>query len=154
MKKYLLYYFYISIFCLGCYTSKNASSTAFIEITKNENSFKYISNYFLLSEKREIELWYNTYLNECQQFYKIQQPTKDSIINLIKSYWVSSDEQKHEITKIEQQNTKGNKSFWVTMNYSYRIISSNTKRNITNLKLEMILNKRSKVISIKEIGRG
>ena len=71
-----------------------------MEIKDKDKLSIYLKKYFKLSEDRDLETWYNTYLNKCTQFYKIENPKKDSIVNLIKSYWLSSDQQKHEITKI------------------------------------------------------
>ena len=114
----------------------------------------YLKNYFKLSEDRNLETWYNTYLDKCTHFYKIEKPTKDSIVNLIKSYWLTSDQQHHDITKIESKSTKTGKEVFITMDYSYNIIATNTKRIIPKLKLLLILDKNEKVISIKEFSRG
>jgi actin-related protein len=137
---------------MGCASSK-ISRTAMV-VDSTTSAYKYLVNYFVLSENREIENWYNTYLSECNQFYKIENPTKDTILNLIKSYWVTSNQQKHIITKIEKLQAGEKSIYHVTMNYSYNIIATNVLRSIPNLKLEMILNKRKKVISIREIARG
>ena len=83
-----------------------------------------------------------------------ENPTKDSILNLIKSYWVTSDEQKHEIQSIQWRTFKTGAEVLVTMNYSYRIIAENRVKEIPRLKLKMNLNRHNKVISIKELSRG
>jgi hypothetical protein len=148
--------FYLLLICflqnMGCSSSKISKTAKVVDSTTS--TYKYLVNYFVLSENREIENWYNTYLSECNQFYKIEKPTKDTIVNLIKSYWVTSNQQKHIITKIEKLHTGKQAVYHVTMNYSYNIITTNTLRSISNLKLEMILNKRKKVTSIREIARG
>jgi hypothetical protein len=135
-------------------TSNRINSTPLLLVDSTTSTYKYLVNYFVLSENREIDNWYNTYLSECNQFYKIENPTKDTILNLIKSYWVTSNQQKHIITKIEKLQSGKQMVYHVTMNYSYNIIATNVLRSIPNLKLEMILNKRKKVISIREIARG
>ena len=127
---------------------------AFIDLRDSDERYQYIKNYFILSEQRKLEAWYSTYLNKCTLFYKIKNPTKDSILNLIKSYWVTSDEQKHEIQNIQWRPFKNGAEVFVTMNYSYRIIAENRVKQIPRLKLQMILNRRNKVISIKEFSRG
>ncbi len=107
----------------------------------------------MLSQERKIEEWYDTYLNKCKRFYKIENPTKDSILNLIKSYWLTSDGQKHDILSIQQRPIKNGKEVIVTMNYSYRIIAEDRVKRIPQLKLQMILDRKNKVISIKELSR-
>jgi hypothetical protein len=147
---------YLLLICLlqnmSCASSKISHTDIVVDSTTN--TYQYLVNYFVLSENREIENWYNTYLSECNLFYKIEKPTKDSTLNLIKSYWVTSNQQKHSITKIEKLHTGKQTVYHVTMNYSYNIIATNVLRSIPNLKLEMILNKRKKVTSIREIARG
>ena len=133
---------------------KNTVPAAFINLSDSDAHYQYIKNYFILSEQRKLEEWYSTYLNKCTLFYKIENPTKDSILNLIKSYWITSDEQKHEIQSIQWRTFKTGAEVLVTMNYSYRIIAENRVKEIPRLKLKMILNRRNKVISIKELSRG
>lgn len=130
------------------------TEAALIELPEIDVQYRYIKNYFMLSEQRKIEEWYSTYLNKCTLFYKIQNPTKDTILNLIKSYWVTSDGQKHDLRSIQYRPVKNGKEVIVTMNYAYRIIAEDRVKNIPNLKLQLILNRRNKVISIKELGRG
>lgn len=132
----------------------NSTPAAFTDLTESHKQYKYIKNYFILSEQRKIEEWYSTYLNECTQFYKIENPTKDSIMNLIKSYWATSDEQKHDIQLMQWRRFKNGSEVHVTMNYSYRIIAENRVKEIPMLKLRMILNRQNKVVSIKELSRG
>jgi hypothetical protein len=156
MKK-LPYYFIISlVFTLlwSCNHYRSFNNIQLIELKSKDKLAIYIKNYFKLSEDRNIETWYNIYLNKCTTFYKIEKPTKDSILNLIKSYWLTSDRQKHEITKIESQNTVKGKEIFVTMNYSYLVIATNTSRVINNLKLYMLLDKKNKVLLIREFSRG
>jgi hypothetical protein len=126
----------------------------FTELPESDAKYHYIKNYFILSEQRKIEEWYSTYLNKCTLFYKIENPTKDSILNLIKSYWVTSDGQKHDIRSIQWRPVKSGKEVLVTMNYAYRIIAEDRVKQIPRLKLQLILNRRNKVISIKELSRG
>ena len=133
---------------------KNTVPAAFINLSDSDAHYQYIKNYFILSEQRKLEEWYSTYLNKCTLFYKIENPTKDSILNLIKSYWITSDEQKHEIQSIQWRTLKTGAEVFVTMNYSYRIIAENRVKQIARLKLQMILTKRNKIISIKEFSRG
>lgn len=140
---------------LSCYHSKEAANTnLFTELKSDDELAIYLKNYFKLSEDRALETWYNIYLHECKTFYKIENPTKDSILYLIKSYWLTSNNQKHEITKIETKKTANGKEFFVTMNYSYNLIATNTKRLINNLKLYMLLDKKNKVLVIREFSRG
>ena len=133
---------------------KNTLPAVFAELPEADVQYQYIKNYFVLSEQRKIEEWYNTYLNKCTLFYKIENPTKDSILNLIKSYWVTSDGQKHDIRSIQWCPFKNGKEVHVTMNYAYRIIAEDRVKQIPQLKLQMILNRRNKIISIKELSRG
>ena len=133
---------------------KNTVTAVFINLPDSDAHYQYIKNYFILSEQRKLEAWYSTYLNKCTLFYKIENPTKDSILNLIKSYWVTSDEQKHDIHTIQWRPFKNGTEVFVTMNYSYRIIAENRVKQIPRLKLQMILNRHNKVISIKEFSRG
>jgi hypothetical protein len=133
---------------------QNNTPAAFTVLPETDGQYQYIKNYFILSEQRKIEEWYSTYLNKCTLFYKIEKPTKDTILNLIKSYWVTSDGQKHDIRSIQWRAIKSGKEVHVTMNYAYRIIAENRVKNIPNLKLQLILNRRNKVISIKELSRG
>lgn len=133
---------------------KNTMPAAFIDLPDTDEHYQYIKKYFILSEQRKLDAWYSTYLNTCTQFYKIENPTKDSILNLIKSYWVTSDEQKHEIQSIQWRPFKNGTAVFVTMNYSYRIIAENRVKQIPQLKLQLILDRRNKIISIKEFSRG
>ncbi|MEO6253114.1 MAG: hypothetical protein ABIO79_07415 [Ferruginibacter sp.] len=133
---------------------KNTVPAVFIDLPDSDGRYQYIKNYFMLSEQRKLEVWYNTYLTKCMLFYKIENPTKDSILDLIKSYWVTSDEQKHDILSIQWRPFKNGTEVLVTMNYSYRIIAENRVRQIPKLKLQLILNRRKKIISIKELSRG
>lgn len=133
---------------------QNTEPAVFTELPETGTQYQYIKNYFILSEQRKIEAWYSTYLNKCTLFYKIENPTKDTILNLIKSYWVTSDGQKHNILSIQERPVKNGKEVHVTMNYAYRIIAEDRVKKIPNLKLQMILNRRNKVISIKELSRG
>ncbi|MEO7308330.1 MAG: hypothetical protein ABIR78_03425 [Ferruginibacter sp.] len=133
---------------------KNGVPAVFTDLPDSDEHYLYIKNYFMLSEQRKVEEWYSTYLNKCTLFYKIENPTKDSILNLIKSYWLTSDEQKHEIRSIQWRPFKNGTEVLVTMNYAYRIIAENRLKQIPKLKLQMILNRRNKVISIKEVSRG
>lgn len=75
-------------------------------------------------------------------------------MNLIKSYWATSDEQKHDIQLMQWRRFKNGSEVHVTMNYSYRIIAENRVKEIPMLKLQMILNRQNKVVSIKELSRG
>ena len=131
-----------------------ALGAVFTELPESDGQYQYIKNYFILSEQRKIEKWYNTYLNKCRLFYKIENPTKDSILHLIKSYWLTSDGQKHDIRSIQSRPVKNGKEVLVTMNYSYRIIAENRVKQIAELKLQLIFNRRNKIISIKELSRG
>ncbi len=133
---------------------KNTAPTVFTDLPDSDKRFQYIKSYFILSEQRKLEAWYSSYLNECKLFYKIENPTKDSILNLIKSYWVTSDAQKHYIQSIQWRPFKSGAEVFVTMNYSYRIIAENRVKQIPKLTLQLILNRRKKIISIKEVGRG
>ena len=133
---------------------KNTVPAVFTDLPESDGQYQYIKNYFILSEQRKIDEWYNTYLNKCSLFYKIENPTKDSILNLIKSYWVTSDGQKHDIRSIQWRPFKNEKEVLVTMNYAYRIIAENRVKQIPALKLQLILNRRNKIISIKELSRG
>ena len=70
----------------NCNGSKNSNQhKIYLEIEDKDKLSIYLKKYFKLSEDRNLEIWYNTYLNKCTQFYKIENPTKDSIVNLIKS---------------------------------------------------------------------
>ena len=131
----------------------NTVTVVFTELPESDDQYQYIKNYFILSEQRKIEAWYNTYLNKCTLFYKIENPAKDSILNLIKSYWLTSDGQKHDIRSIQWRSFKNGKEVLVTINYAYRIIAENRVKQIPQLKLQMLLN-RHKIISIKELSRG
>ena len=133
---------------------KDEVAAVFTDLPESDSQYQYIKNYFILSEQRKIEEWYSTYLNECSLFYKIQNPTKDSILNLIKSYWLTSDGQKHDIRSIQWRPIKNGKEVLVTMNYAYRIIAEDRVKQIPGLKLQMILDRKNKVISIKELSRG
>ena len=133
---------------------KDAIPADFINLSDSDGRYKYIKNYFILSEQRKPEEWYSTYLNKCTLFYKIENPTKESILNLIKSYWVTSDEQKHDIQSIQWRPFNNGAEVFVTMNYSYRIIAEDRVKQIPKLKLQLILNRRNKIISIKELSRG
>ena len=132
----------------------NIVPAVFTDLPETDEQYQYIKNYFILSEQRKTEVWYNTYLNKCTLFYKIENPTKDSILNLIKSYWITSDRQKHDIRSIQQRPVENGKEVLVTMNYAYRIIAENRVKQIPQLKLQLILNRRNKIISIKELSRG
>ena len=134
--------------------AQNNVPAAFIDLPEYDAQYQYIKNYFMLSEQRKLETWYSTYLNKCTQFYKIQNPTKDSILNLIKSYWVTSDEQKHDIQSIQWRTIKNGAEVFVTINYSYRIIAENRVNEIPKLKLQIFLNRRNKIIRIMEFSRG
>ena len=144
------------LFLQSCnpHLQKNSEPAAFTQLSDSDVNYQYIKKYFILSEQRKLELWYSTYLNKCRQFYKIKNPTKNTILNLIKSYWVTSDGQKHDIQSIEWRPIKNGKEVFVTMNYSYRIIAENRMKQIPQLKLQLMLNRRNKVISIKEFSRG
>ncbi|MEP7237297.1 MAG: hypothetical protein ABI685_05520 [Ferruginibacter sp.] len=133
---------------------KDNVPAVFTDLPDADEHYLYIKNYFMLSEQRKVEEWYNTYLNKCTLFYKITNPTKDSILNLIKSYWVTSDEQKHEIKSIQWRPFKNGAEVFVTMNYSYRIIAEDRVKQIPQLKLQIFLDRRNKIISIKEFSRG
>ena len=134
--------------------AKSTTKNNFIELKAKDSMVLYLKNYFKLSEDRNLDVWYNTYLNECNKFYKINNPTKDSIVNLIKSYWLTSNQQQHNIIKMESRKIKKGKEVFITMNYSYTIIATNTKKIIEKLKLYLLLNNRNKVISISEFSRG
>jgi len=140
--------------CTAFCGQKNAVPAVFIDLPDADGRYQYIKNYFILSEQRKIEAWYSTYLNKCTLFYKIENPKKDSILNLIKSYWITSDEQKHEIKSIQWCSFKKGAEVFVTMNYGYRIIAENRVKQIPKLKLQLNLNRRNKIISIKEFSRG
>ena len=140
--------------CTASCGQKNRAPVVFMDLPDSDGHYQYIKNYFILSEQRKLEEWYSTYLNKCTQFYKIENPTKDSILHLIKSYWVTSDEQKHDIQSIQWRPFKNGAEVFITMNYSYRIIAENRVKEIPKLKLQMMLNRRNKVISIKEFSRG
>jgi hypothetical protein len=154
-----LLYSFVFIFSISlifsCSHSKEATNKSqFVTLKTDDKLAVYIKTYFKLSEDRALETWYNTYLNKCTTFYKIESPTKDSILNLIKSYWLSSNSQKHEIATIEAKKTATGKEILVTMNYSYFHIPTNTTKLINNLKLLMVLDKKRKVLLIKEFSRG
>ena len=150
-----LYFLLIGFSFSNCNGSKKSNQhKIYLEIKDKDKLSIYLKNYFKLSEDRELETWYNTYLNKCTQFYKIEKPTKDSIVNLIKSYWLTSDQQKHDISKIESRNMKIGKEVFITMDYSYNIIATSTKRIIPKLKLLLVLDKNDKIISIREFSRG
>ncbi len=140
--------------CTASCGQKNTATAVFIDLPYSDGRYQYIKNYFIFSEQRKLEAWYSTYLNKCTLFYKIENPTKDSILNLIKSYWITSDEQKHDIRSIQWRPFKNGAEVFVTMNYVYRIIAENRLKQIPELKLQLILNRRNKVISIKEFSRG
>lgn len=133
---------------------QRALRTVFTELPESDGQYQYIKNYFILSEQRNTEVWYHTYLNKCRLFYKIENPTKDSIIRLIKSYWLTSDGQKHDIRSIQWRPVKNGKEVLVTMNYTYRIIAEDRVKQIHQLKLQLNLNRRNKITSIKELSRG
>ncbi|MEO6404983.1 MAG: hypothetical protein ABIY51_02175 [Ferruginibacter sp.] len=146
----------ISISLQNCnrHLQKNTDPAVLIDLPDTDVRYQYIKNYFILSEQRKLEEWYSNYLNKCTLFYKIENPTKDSILNLIKSYWITSDEQKHEIQSIQWRPLNKGAEVFVTMNYAYRIIAENRVKQIPKLKLQMILNRRNKIMSIKEFSRG
>ena len=158
MKKIITAFFGICVLLSlqNCnrHLSKNTATAAFTALPELDAQYQYIKNYFILSEQRQTEDWYSTYLNKCTLFYKIEKPTKDSILHLIKSYWVTSDGQKHDIRSIQWRPVKNGKEVLVTMNYAYRIIAEDRVKQIPELKLQMILNLRNKIISIKELSRG
>jgi hypothetical protein len=146
----------ILFFATGCnrQVNKTSGGTAFRELAESGRQYQFIKNYFILSEQRKPDEWYDTYLNKCTLFYKIEKPTKDSILNLIRSYWLTSDGQKHEILSIQWRPLEKVKEVFVTMNYSYRIIAENRVKQIPQLKLQLILDRRNKILSIKEWSRG
>jgi hypothetical protein len=146
----------ILFFSPGCnrQAHKTAGSTTYSELAGSDRQYQYIKNYFILSEQRKLDEWYDTYLDKCILFYKVERPTKDSILNLIRSYWVTSDGQKHEILSMQWRPIKKGKEVFVTMNYSYRIIAENRVRQIPKLKLQLILDRGNKILSIKEWSRG
>ncbi len=154
MKKIITTFLGICILLAFQNCNRHTAPAVSTDLPKPDEYHQYIKNYFILSEQRKIEEWYSTYLNKCKLFYKIENPTKDSILNLIKSYWVTSDQQKHDILFIQWGPIKNRKLVIVTMNYSYRIIAENRVKQIPLLKLELILNRRNKIISIKELSRG
>jgi hypothetical protein len=152
----IIVFFGLYFFC-KCSNSNTfrAKSPKAVVLKQTDKLYLDLKNYFDLSEKRALENWYNIYLNECKLFYKIENPTKDSILNLIKSYWLTSDNQTHIIKQITAHKIHSNmKEVFVKMDYSYRIIATNTFRKIDNLVLQIIWNKRNKVLSIKEWSRG
>ena len=156
MVKVFLFGFIIFSFSVlfSCNSSKDATAkNQFVTLKNDDKLAMYLKNYFTLSENRAIETWYKIYLSKCTTFYKIEKPTKDTILNLIKSYWLTSDGQNHDITKIEAKNITDGKEVMVTMNYSYKIIATNTKKLITNLKLLMILDKKRNVVLVREYSR-
>ncbi|HMK03470.1 MAG TPA: hypothetical protein VK489_04735 [Ferruginibacter sp.] len=132
----------------------NTETAVLTDLPEHAGQYRHIKNYFMLSEQRKLEEWYSTYLTKCTLFYKIENPVKDSILNLIKSYWLTSDEQKHDIRSIQWRPLKKGKEVFVTMNYSYRIIAENRVKQIPQLKLQLLLNRRNKIISIREWSRG
>jgi hypothetical protein len=136
------------------HVQKNMEHAVFTDLPETDGQYRFIKNYFILSEQRKLEEWYNSYLDKCSLFYKIENPTKDTILNLIKSYWLTSDGQKHEILSIQWRPVKNGKEVAVTMNYSYRIIAENRVKQIPALKLQIILDRRNKILSIKELSRG
>jgi len=154
MKKIITAFFGICVLLSLQNCNRHTVPAVFTDLSEPDEQYQYIKNYFILSEQRKIEVWYSTYLNKCRLFYKIENPTKDSILNLIKSYWVTSDEQKHDILSIQWRPVKNGKEVLVTMNYAYRIIADNRVKQIPKLKLQIILNRRNKIISIKELSRG
>ena len=158
MKKIITAFFGICVLLSlqNCnrHLSKNTATAAFTELPELDEQYQYFKNYFILSEQRKIEAWYSTYLNKCTLFYKIENPTKYSILHLIKSYWVTSDGQKHDIKSIQWRPFKNGKEVLVTMSYAYRIIAEDRVKLIPQLKLQLILNRRNKIISIKEVSRG
>jgi hypothetical protein len=154
-----LLYGFVFIFSIilvfSCSHSKEATTTSqFVALKTDDKLTVYIKAYFKLSEDRALENWYNIYLNKCTTFYKIESPTKDSILNLIRSYWLTSNNQKHEITTIEAKKTATGKEILVTMRYSYFHITTNTTKVIEKLKLLMVLDKQRKVLIIREFSRG
>jgi hypothetical protein len=153
MKKIIIAFFGICFLLSLQNCSRHTVAAVFTDLPESDGQYQYIKNYFILSEQRKIEEWYSTYLNKCTLFYKIENPTKDSILHLIKSYWVTSDGQKHDILSIQWRPFKNGKEVIVTMNYSYRIIAEDRVKQIPQLKLRLILNRRNKVISIKELSR-
>jgi len=140
--------------CTASCGQKNSAPAVFTGLPDSDRQYLYIKNYFILSEQRKLEAWHSTYLNKCTLFYKIENPTKDSILHLIKSYRVTSDEQKHDIQSIQWHPFKNGTEVFVTMNYTYRIIAENRVKQISQLKLQMIFNRRNKIISIMELSRG
>ena len=158
MKKIITAFFGICILLSlqNCnrHSQTNTVPAVFTDLPESDGQYKYIKNYFILSEQRKIEEWYSTYLNKCSLFYKIKNPTKDSILNLIKSYWLTSDGQKHDIRSIQWRPIKNAKEVLVTMDYAYRIIAEDRVKQIPKLKLQLIVNRRNKIISIKEFSRG
>ena len=158
MKKIVTAFFGICVLLAlqNCnrHLQKNTVPAVFTELPESDGQYQYIKNYFILSEQRKTAAWYSTYLNKCRLFYKIENPTKDSILNLIKSYWLTSDGQKHDIRSIQSRAVKNGKEVLVTMNYAYRIIAENRVKQIAGLKLQLMLNRRNKIISIKELSRG
>jgi|GEM_PF-4643369 len=158
MKKIITAFFGLCIlFSLqNCspHLQKNSEPHAFTELAATDLRYQHIKNYFLLSEQRRLDEWYSTYLNKCTLFYKIENPGKDTILNLIKSYWLTSDQQKHDIRSIQWRSVNKGAEVFVTMDYSYRIIAENRVKQVPELKLHILLNRRNKVISIQEFSRG
>jgi len=158
MKKIITVFFGICVLLSSqsCdrHVHTSAAPAAFTDLSESDGQYQYIKNYFALSEQRQTEEWYNTYLTKCSLFYKIENPTKDTILNLIKSYWVTSDGQKHDIRSIQWRPVKNGKELIVTMNYAYRIIAEDRVKQIPQLKLQIILDPRKNIISIKELSRG
>ena len=146
------YYFLYKTAARIC--KKNSEPHAFTELAATDLRYQHIKNYFLLSEQRRLDEWYSTYLNKCTLFYKIENPGKDTILNLIKSYWLTSDQQKHDIRSIQWRSVNKGAEVFVTMDYSYRIIAENRVKQVPELKLHILLNRRNKVISIQEFSRG
>jgi hypothetical protein len=154
-----LLYGFVFIFSIilvfSCSHSKEATTTSqFVALKTDDKLTVYIKTYFKLSEDRALENWYNIYLNKCTTFYKIESPTKDSILNLIRSYWLTSNNQKHEITTIEAKETPTGKEILVTMRYGYFHIATSTTKVIEKLKLIMVLDKKRKILLIREFSRG
>jgi len=158
MKKIITAFFGLCILLAlqNCnrHSQNNTATVVFTQLPQHDKLYRYIKNYFILSEQRKMEEWYSTYLNKCTLFYKIENPAKDSILNLIKSYWLTSDGQKHDIKSIQWRPFKNGKEVHVTMNYAYRIIAEDRVKKIPQLKLQLILNRRNKIISIEELSRG
>lgn len=107
-----------------------------------------IRSYFKMSEARNFNNLYDTYLGSIERYYEKGYPTRAELQQLFEHYYSTTTNSLHDIKDIRVTEYPDYDEAIVTLNYSYLFIKTQEYKTLFGLKVQFLFDKHGQITSI------